>query len=725
MEIREINDQRNDQDITQAKLTQELIKASEAYYNDNPIMSDMTFDKMLEELKMMEVASGFVYEGSPTIQVGAKTSSELADVRHEHPALSLDKVKYKEREEFVSWLKNGRDSAVISWKNDGITGVATYDNGKLTLLATRGDGEVGSDITHNAPYIDGIPAEIPFDEHLVVRGELVMDFDEFERINSELPEGKKPYENPRNLASATVQLPSKSAEEIKKRKTHFVAFELVTPEPVDDEDEMMMPIEGREWTDLRYQQDRFAWMEYLGFDVVDHECCDSMDILKKIDEWQEDLKNLKYPTDGLVITFNDMVYGMSLGNVEHHFNHSLALKWTDETQDTIIRDIEWSVGKTGRITPVAIFDPVRLGLGSTVTRASLHNISIMNHIPVTGSEYEEDGVEYQPLMYGSKVQVYLANQIIPQIASVDEQSGDKYIQYPQACPVCGHGTTLKSADDVEVLWCTNEQCGARQVGNFVNSFSKDGLNVKGLAESQIQDLIDNGLIETVNDFYSLRRRCAVGGNEQYKLGRMLSKDGWGSKKWTNLLDAIDASRKTTLQKFLYSLNIPLLGNDLSKKLSRFWNGDIRNFRQFIIDVNGSEDPIWGLNALKNIDGIGEEKAGNIFCWIRNLAADREANRNFIALIGELKFEEPVQPAENSLEGLTFVITGAVHVYKNRDEFKASVEARGGKVAGSVSNKTSYLVNNDISSTSGKNAKAKQLNIPIISEDEFIEKFERC
>ena len=703
-------------------LTDELVKASEAYYNGKtPIMSDIEFDRKLEELKNFEEETGYSLPYSPTKKVGAKVVTELKKVIHEFPALSLDKVKYAEREKLVGWLGKYRKEVlndpslktldgyapegILSWKNDGLTVILTYDNGKLVQAATRGnDGIEGSDITHNAIFFKGVPKNINYQGHLVVRGEAVMTFEEFDRINLET-DGE--YENPRNLASATIQM--YDASESRKREIQFKAFELVVPE-VDGS--ITAEINEKSGYNLSWQCDRFKFLKSLGFDVVEFEEVTAGNILEKIEEWQGKIKKLGYPTDGLVISYNNMRYGMSLGNTGHHFRHSIALKWTDETKTTTIRDIFWSVGKTGTITPVAIFDKVRLGAGSDVTKASLHNLSIMRKLNIR---------------IGCKAEVYLANQIIPAIASTDRDETLIYPEYPKTCPVCGRSTEIEENNGTRKLKCVNSACPARQMGGLMNTFSKDGLFVKGLGESQIQDILDYGLAEKTADFYSLRRRCAVGGNEQHHLAHMLSKKGWGSKKWTNLLDAIDASRETTLQKFLYSLNIPLLGNDLSKKLSKYWNGDVDRFITFI----EQSDTIPGYLREKIVDeltamsGIGEEKATNIANWAAEMIETGRWTDEIVPLINELEFPEVTEVSgDNSLEGLTFVITGAVHVYKNRDEFKASVEARGGKVAGSVSAKTSFLVANDKDSGTGKAAKAAALGVPVLTENEFIEKFGR-
>lgn len=700
-------------------LTRELAEASEAYYGGNSIMSDHEFDRKAEELRKLETINGFAYDISPTIKVGATVVKELQKARHEQPALSLDKVKYKSRENLKKWLENRQ--AVMSWKCDGSTVVVTYDGGRLTSAVTRGNGEEGSVITHNARFFKGLPEKIDYLGHLVVRGEAMMTNAEFERVNAE---AGGIYENARNLATATIQM--LDAGESSKREIIFKAFELVSPEP---QNERIMPdgtLNAVGETNIAYMGDRLNWLGSLGFDVVDHEYCDDSDILSKIEEWKADVTNLDYPTDGLVISYNNLKDGWALGSTGHHPRWAMALKWSDDTAETTIKDIEWSVGKTGVITPVAVFDTVRLGLGSNVTRASLHNLSIMENMPVTGMDFTG------PLAIGSKAEVYLANMIIPQVASYTSMTGkEQEIEIPKICPICGAPTEIRDKGGVKTLYCTNHDgCPAQQIGKLMNTFGKDGLFVKGLGESQIKDLIESGLVKDTLDFYTLDRRVAVGGTEQGQVGRLLMKEGWGSKKWENLLDAIDASRNTTLQRFLYSLNIPLLGNDLSKKLAKYWHEDIEWFLTFLcgVDEAAGKDEYFGYNRaldeLTAIDGVGDEKAKNIVDWAHKLAEDGDAYHRLIKLVEELHFPDTrtTEPANQELSGLTFVITGSVNTYKNRDEFKASVEARGGKVAGSVSKNTTVLVNNDVTSTSGKNQKAKELGIEIISEDEFISRY---
>ena len=705
----------------QEELTKSLIEASDAYYNGKTVlMSDLEFDKKVEELRQMEKESGVILPGSPTRNVGVEVVTELKKARHEQPALSLDKVKYKDRENLVKWLDS--EDAVMMWKLDGSTVVLTFDGGTLTSAVTRGNGEEGSVITHNARFFKGVPAKINYTGHLVVRGEAMMANDEFERINAE---AGGIYENARNLATATIQM--LDANESRKREITFKAFELVTPEPEDyflDEEKSCIAI---------YMQDRLIWLEKLGFDVANWECCDSSDILSKIEEWKEDVQNLKYPTDGLVISYNDLLEGWALGSTGHHPRWSMALKWTDETVTTTIRDIEWSVGKTGLITPVAVFDEVRMGLGSNVTRASLHNLSIMQRL--CG---QDQIVTHGADIIGATAEVYMANMIIPQVGVIKIGDNTTTAEVPKTCPVCGAPTEVVENRDrygnkVYTLVCTNhEACPAQQIGKLVNTFSKEGLFVKGLSEKKIEFLVNEGYVESVLDFYRLKDQGDEGGVLKKNMygPHLEDQPGWEIRSVDNLINAIEESRNTTLQRFLYSLNIPLLGNDLSKKLAKYWHNDIEAFRIFVIGVDegAGRDENYGYNRamdeLTSIDGIGEEKARNIVDWAADLCANADKYKAFDALCGELVFPtiSTAADTDNALEGLTFVITGNVHDYKNRDEFKASVEARGGKVAGSVSAKTTALVNNDVTSTSGKNQKAKELGIEIISEDEFISRY---
>lgn len=671
----------------QEMLTEKLKAAGESYYNDSPLMSDHEFDRLLGMLTELEESSGTVLPGSPNERVGAPVKADsLMTVQHEEPALSLGKIKYKDREDLAEW--QGSHEVMVSWKLDGLTLVLTYDNGELTSAVTRGDGYEGKDVTHNARYFDGIPGNIPYKNHLVVRGEALMTYSEFERINAE---SGGIYENPRNLASATVQMLDASAS--KKRKMRFMAFKMVSPKDSPET-----------------ESERLRFLKDLGIETVEHTVipspgcsADRYKLLDKVEEFKALIKTLDYPTDGLVITMNDTSYGESLGVTGHHPRNAIALKWTDETVTGTISHIHWSVGKTGQITPVAVLkEPVRLGAGSNVQKASLHNLSIMENMPVT----DADG-ETVPIGIGSKVQIYLANMIIPQIASC--LPGDR-ITYPEKCPVCGTKTHITAENGIKVMYCGNHACPARVRGILENAFSKDGLNVKGLGPSQIEDLQEAGLITKYPaELYTLEKR--TNGELPLELSIM---DGWGEKSWENLLDAINASRRTDLRRFLFSLGIPMLGHDLSKKLNGHWKGDIEAFKHFL---NGPD-----ISVLTALDGVAEKKAMSIVDWCHSKRTDANELLMLNVLMNELDFEQNGTVANNSLSGCTFVITGAVHDYKNRDEFTASVEARGGKVSGSVSAKTTALVNNDTGSSSGKNLKAKALGIEIISEDEFIRRY---
>lgn len=671
----------------QATLTRELMKTSNQYYNSGvSLMSDYEFDTKVTELKKMEKESGYAYVGSPTFYIGASPSAALKVVAHEAPALSLDKVKYAERESLLNWL--GSNDGVMSWKMDGLTVVVTYENGQLLRAVTRGNGLEGEDITHNAIYFHGLPTHIADNRHIVVRGEAVMSYEEFNRVNSE---SGGIYENARNLASATIRM--LDSAESRKRQIQFYAFKLVVPAPD---------------TELRTESERFNFLSSLGFSVVRYSSTNKDSVLSDIDAWQKILPENPYPTDGLVFSYDDQVYAESLGNTGHHPRGSIALKWTDETVETDLRYIEWSVGKTGIITPVAVFSPVRLGAGSTVTRASLHNLSIMENIPCYGDEESR-------LEIGSIIKVGLANMIIPQVYGQKAGTPKKMkpIHVPDECPVCKTETLLSERNGVKVLYCPNANCPARIKGMLVNAFGRSGLNIKGLGPVQIEDLQQAGFLTSYPaEVYTLKKIAGSRLPEALK-----KKDGWGEKSWRNLLDAIDASRKTTLQRVLYSLGIPLLGHDLSKKLAGYWEGDAEKLMSYY------EEPSY--DELVKIDGVGDIKARNVYDWCRFTKADAVKNMMFHVLMDELQIVKPTaKESDASLNGLTFVITGDVHVYKNRDEFKASVEARGGKVSGSVSKKTNFLVINDLTSTTGKAQKARELGVPMISEDQFIEKFSK-
>lgn len=651
----------------QDQLTLKLAKASDAYYAGLPIMEDAVFDGLMEELQELERASGFAWDISPTIKVGGDVVSGLTKVRHEDPALSLDKVKYKDRETLKDWL--GDRMGALSWKMDGLTLVLTYENGSLVRAVTRGNGEVGEDVTHNARFFDGIPLTIPFKGHLTVRGEAVMSQAEFDRVN-EMAGGQ--YENARNLASSTVRL--MDSFESRTRHISFFAFDLVRAEGEDIVDAL-------------------HFIHELGIQTVFARFVDKSHLLDSIEEFRKEVPSYPFPTDGLVLTFADRGYALSLGTTGHHPRGSIALKWTDEFKETTIRDIEWSVGKTGVITPVAIFDPVRLGLGSTIKRASLHNISICQNMADM-----EDMTKKVVCGTGSKVRVILANMIIPQVIAATEGT----IDIPDVCPVCGKPLTIKDDGRVKTLWCLDKACPVKMVKRFAGFASRDGMDIVGLSEKKIEQLINGGYIRELADLFTLSD----------KADRLSAEDGWGKASVKVLLDAVEKARKTDLRHFLYSLQIPLVGHDLSGKLDKVFKGRLSELMAFI------EAP--DIPMLSEVDGIGPVKAGSFGDYVLSLK-DPAKRAAFDRLISQLSFEEPAEDAgAKALEGKTFVVTGKVFKFPNRDALKAFIEAKGGKVSGSVSKKTDFLINNDVSSTSGKNKKAKELGIPVISEDQFLE-----
>ena len=485
----------------QKELTEQLIRASEAYYNGNiPLMTDKQFDELLDTLKGMEEQSGIVLENSPTIKVGAVVDS-LKKVKHEYPTLSLNKIKYKDKEDIYKWLETVDNEAVMSLKLDGLTVVATYNNGKLEKAVTRGDGTQGSDVTHNALFFKGLPRTINFKDKLIVRGECTMTMKEFKRINELVGDL---YENPRNLASATIQM--LDSNESRKREIVFTAFDVVSDSGFFDEE--------------------LDKVKELGINTVDYELVNKDNILSIIEEWKEKVKKIDIPTDGLVFTSRNIELFNKLGNTGHHPRGAIALKWTDETKTTTIRDIEWSVGRTGIITPVAIFDKVRLGLGSNVTKASLHNLSIMEKLGVR---------------INSQTEIFLSNMIIPQVASVKDTKNSIDVEIPKTCPSCGKKLTIKENNGIKTLHCLNKDCPKQNISNILNTFSNEALFVKGLGESQIEDMLTTKVVTNkISDFYKLPKELP----EELK-----ELNGWGDKKWSNILKGIEESRKTTLSKF--------------------------------------------------------------------------------------------------------------------------------------------------------------------------------
>lgn len=675
-------------------LIKALNEASSAYYNGGTSsMSDREWDAMFDQLKKMEEETGVVYPNSPTQGVGAPVKvDKLLEVRHEFPARSLDKTK--DISVFPKIFgKRAAGMAVVMWKLDGSTIVLTYDDGQLALAATRGNGETGTDITHNAPYIAGIPQKIPYKGHLVVRGEAVMSYKEFERLNNSRPEGVEEYANPRNLANSTVGM--KDSEEMRKRKIQFFAFTLVHMDDQipDDQDTFM---------------GRLNYLDSLGFDTVYRLYGDSQsDLIDVMNGFSDAVEQFEYPVDGLVVASDDVRYAEILPGTGRNPDPLVgyALKWQDEIVDTVLRKIEWSLGRTGVITPVAFFDPVELE-GTTVSRASVHNVSIMK--------------KYR-LRVGDTIGVYKANKIIPQVAVnyTADENHTPALKYKEShsvhCPCCGMETESHISDDgtTEIEVCVNPKCPAKDVKKFAHFVERDCMNTKGLSEATLQKFLDSGFLHEFADLYHLDR---------YK-DQIVSMEGFGQKSYDNLIDSVEKSRRTSFVPFIHSLGIPNIGKGQAKLFDKEYNGDVE---KFFVDVFQRHD-------FTHIEGIGEVLNDNLWKWgneyLRYIpfgdCHDRVypfLNLEVCHLLKEVKIQVPKESSVDAapLAGKTFVITGKLKHFANRDALVAKIEELRGKTSGSVSKNTSYLINNDVESTSGKNKKAKELGVPVISEDEFLE-----
>lgn len=641
------------------ELISTLNKASDAYYNSgDPIMTDYEWDNLYDELVKLERETGVVYLNSPTQQVGYEVKTKLEKVTHSHPMLSLGKTKSVN--DLVKF-SSGRD-CIISLKMDGLTVLNTYENSKLTQSETRGNGEVGELITHNAKVFDNLPVSIDMDKKFEIEGEAIITKEDFYNINLKLKDGEK-YKNPRNLASGSVrQLDSKIT---KDRHVKFIAWKI--------------PYGFTRFTD------GFKFAEELGFDVVPYSKYNSKtDDINVIVEYLKDLADAKgYPIDGLVITYDNVEYGESLGNTGHHPRHSLAFKFYDEEEITILKDIEWGMGKTGQLTPVAIFDDVEID-GTTVNRASLHNVSILKELQ---------------LGIGDEITVYKANQIIPQLR--ENLTKGNTVTIPSTCPICGESTKIVKDNDSEVLMCTNDNCAGKLLGKLCHAASKNALNIEGLSEATIQKFINLGWLNSIKDIYHLTEHLT----EMYKL------EGFGKKSVDKLLKSIEESRNTDLVRYLYAQSIPLIGHTASKAISRVCNGD---FDIFLMRMSGMED-----YNFSSIDGFGTEMVKSLSSWWdKNAWQFADTGHNEFTF----KKKETINVSGSDLTGKVFVITGSLTQFKNRDDMKERIESLGGKVSGSVSAKTTALINNDIESTSSKNKKAKQLNVPILTENMFIEKY---
>ena len=638
------------------ELVELLNRARRAYeQEDQEIMSNYEYDRLYDELQGLEQELNTTLASSPTVNVGYEVLSELPKERHERPMLSLDKTKDVERlKEFL-----GDQKAMISWKLDGLTIVLTYRGGSLEKAVTRGNGEVGEVITGNARVFKNVPLSIPFQGELVLRGEAVIGYKDFERINEEIEDVDARYKNPRNLCSGSVR--QLNNEITAKRNVRFYAFTLVRADGVDFHNSRL------------FQMD---WLTEQGFDVVEHHPVTRETIDGEVKWFAEHISENDIPSDGLVLVYDDIAYGESLGTTAKFPRDSFAFKWADEIRETTLLEIEWSPSRTGLINPVAIFEPVELE-GTTVSRASVHNISIMEEL--------ELGV-------GDTIQVYKANMIIPQIAENLTRSGVKDI--PKVCPVCGGPTKIRMENETKTLYCTNPRCQAKHVKAFALFASRDAMNIEGLSEATLEKFIMNGFIKDFTDIFHL---------ERYE-DEIKNMEGFGEKSYQNLQASIRNARVTTLPRLVYSLGIPNIGISNARMICQALGNDPERV------MNAAEE------ELDEIQGVGEVIAKTFAEYF----ADEEHRDIFRRLLDEVEIPEEEAPAGGqNLAGINFVITGSVEHFANRGEVKEEIEKRGGKVTGSVTSKTNYLINNDVNSTSSKNRKARELGIPIISEEEFM------
>lgn len=638
------------------ELVRLLNKASRAYYQEaQEIMSNYEYDRLYDELKELEDELGITLSNSPTVNVGYEVVSELPKERHESPMLSLDKTK--EVEELKNFV--GDQKVLMSWKMDGLTVVLTYRDGKLYKAVTRGNGEVGEVITNNAKVFKNVPIQIAYQGELILRGEAVIGYKDFEKINQEIEDVDARYKNPRNLCSGSVR--QLNNQITAKRNVMFYAFTLVQADGVD------------------FQNSRACQMEWLksqGFTTVEYYMVTRATVEDEVAKFSSKISENDFPSDGLVLTYDDIAYGRSLGRTAKFPRDSFAFKWQDEIRETVLREIEWSPSRTGLINPVAIFDPVELE-GTTVSRASVHNISIMEEL--------ELGI-------GDRIEVYKANMIIPQIAENLTRSGVKDI--PCKCPVCQGETKIRQVGNAKALYCVNPECQAKHVKSFALFVSRDALNIEGLSEATLEKFISRGYIHTFADIFHL---------DQYK-EEIQKMEGFGEKSYKKLTESIEKARTTTLPRVIYSLGIAGIGLANAKVICRELKYDVES----LLKVSEEE--------LNEIQGVGEVLAKAFVGYF----ADAKHVENFRRLLNELTIPEETVTKQQIFEGVNFVITGSVKHFANRGEVKELIESLGGKVTGSVTSKTNYLINNDVTSTSSKNKKANELGIPIISEETFLE-----
>ena len=639
------------------ELVEILGEAARAYYQeDREVMSNKEYDALYDELVALEKETGIVLAGSPTVNVGYEVLSELEKVPHDSPMLSLDKTKNPE--DLREWL--GIQKGMLSWKMDGLTVVLTYRHGKLAQAVTRGNGMVGEKITNNARVFKNLPAQIPFDGEVVLRGEAVIRYSDFEKINAGIEDVDSRYKNPRNLCSGSVRQLNNAITA--RRNVYFFAFALVSAE-------------GK--TLSNSAEENMRWLASLGFAIVPYAMVSGETVTAAVQEFAEKITENDFPSDGLVLLYDDIAYGKALGSTAKFPRNAIAFKWADEEMETVLTQIEWSPSRTGLINPIAVFAPVELE-GTTVSRASLHNLSIMDSLA---------------LGIGDHIKVYKANMIIPQVAENLTRSGG--YEVPAHCPACGSSTEIRTDNEVKTLYCPNPYCSAKKVKLFSHYVSRDAMNIDGLSEATLTKMIDQGFLEELYDLYTLSR---------YR-EEIVAMEGFGEKSYTNLINSIEASRHTTLARFIYSLGILNVGASNAKLLCQHFHHDPEA-------VMGAS-----VEEMVEIEGIGEVIAASVRDYFAN-QHNRETIEKLLQYLDFAKVQEQ-ETGEQPLAGKTLVITGTVTQFKNRKELKEYIESLGGKVTGSVSKNTDYLLNNDNLSGSAKNKKAKELGIPILTEEEFL------
>ena len=642
------------------ELVQKLNEAAKAYYQeDREIMSNREYDALYDQLEKMEKETGIVLADSPTVNVGYEAVDVLPKETHESPMLSLDKTK--DRDVLRAFI--GTHPTLLSWKMDGLTIVLTYENGELLKAVTRGNGTVGEVITNNAKVFKNIPLKIAYRGRLVLRGEAIITYSDFEKINDTIEDVDAKYKNPRNLCSGSVrQLNNQITAE---RNVRFYAFALVSAQDVDMHNSR------------KYQME---WLRRQGFEVVEYRMVTGENLDEAMDYFAHAIEKNDFPSDGLVALYDDIAYGESLGSTAKFPRNAFAFKWADEVRETTLREIEWSPSRTGLINPVAVFDPVELE-GTTVSRASVHNVSIVKDLQ---------------LGIGDTIQVYKANMIIPQIAENLTRSSN--LEIPEICPACGQEARVIRENDVEALYCMNPDCAAKKIKAFTLFVSRDAMNIDGLSEATLEKFIAKGFIHNFGDIFEI---------EKFR-DEIVTMEGFGEKSYENLINSIEKAKETTLAKVIYSLGIANIGLSNAKMICRAFDNDPQRMMQATVE------------ELVDIQGVGEVIARTFVDYFSD-----ETHRDlFKRLLQEVKLQkEEGEESAQIFENMNFVITGSVEHFANRREVKEIIESRGGKVTGSVTGKTNYLINNDVQSASSKNKKAKELNVPIISESQFLEMLE--